>query len=343
MTPTPYGFRVMGGPDNARHPVDYGKAFAAYCQADPAARPEVPAYLSAFTFPIEFCRHLGATGSTRDYRGPVGVPSIKWDIDRACLDVSTLSETPYVFNAHSIDAALHDTRRLASFLVDHYLLDDDDLLIGFSGLKGCHVELPVGGMVEPSPAANVVCRLFAQHVADEIGVVIDTGVYDKVRPFRAWNSRHPKTGLHKIRVGLDALLVSTAESIVRRAVEPVPFDPPVPAPSPSLASDWEKAARTVRRQVEKRRERRAGPADLGVNALTRQLIVEPAAVEVGDRHRRLFSAAANLAEFESADDLILAVLTEPGFDIGLPPREVERQIRTGIAHARGQRGEGGAA
>jgi hypothetical protein len=93
--------------------------------------------------------------------------------------------------------------------------------------------------------------------------------------------------------------------------------------------------------VEKRRERRAGPADLAVNALTRQLIVEPAAVEVGDRHRRLFSAAANLAELDR-DDLIVALLTEPGLDTGLPPREVERQIRTGIAHARRQRGEGGA-
>jgi hypothetical protein len=73
--------------------------------------------------------------------------------------------------------------------------------------------------------------------------------------------------------------------------------------------------------------------------LTRQLIVEPIAVEVGERHRRLFSAAANMAEFETIDGLILAVLTEPGLDTGLPPREVERQIHTGIEHARRQRGE----
>jgi hypothetical protein len=149
--------------------------------------------------------------------------------------------------------------------------------------------------------------------------------------------------LHKIRVGLDTLLVSTAESIVRRSVEPVAFDVPAPAPSPSLAAAWEMAARVVCRQVEERRERRAGSADraVSVNALTRQLIVEPAAVEVGERHRRLFSAAANLAELDR-DDLILALLTEPGLDTGLPPREVERQIRTGIVHARRQRGEGGA-
>ena len=70
--------------------------------------------------------------------------------------------------------------------------------------------------------------------------------------------------------------------------------------------------------------------------------MEPESVEVGERHPRLFSAAANLAEFETIDDLIVAVLTEPGLDIGLPPREVERQIRCGIEHARRKTGEGGA-
>ena len=77
MTSTPYAFRIMGGADNARQLVDYGKAFHAYCNADPAARPEIPAYLSAFVYPVEFRRHLETTESTRDYHGPVGVPSIK--------------------------------------------------------------------------------------------------------------------------------------------------------------------------------------------------------------------------------------------------------------------------
>jgi len=179
-----------------------------------------------------------------------------------------------------------------------------------------------------------------EHAANEIGVTIDTGVYDKVRPFRAWNTRHPRTGLHKIKVELDDLLVSSAESITRRAVEPIPFDPPTPAPSPSLLAAWNDAERDVRRRQTERQARRTESADAGLNAVTRQLIVEPIAVEVGERHRRLFSAAANMAEFETIDGLILAVLTEPGLDTGLPPREVERQIRTGIEHTRRQRGEG---
>jgi hypothetical protein len=326
MISTPYGFRLLGGTDNARRLVDHDKAFAAYCHADPAARPEIPAYLSAFVYPVEFRRHLESTGSTRDYRGPVGVPSIKWDIDRE----------------GNIDAALHDTRRLAAFLADQHHLDAHDLLIGFSGSKGFHVELPVGWTVEPSPDANMTCRLFAECAAREIGVSIDSGVYDRVRPFRAWNSLHPKTGLHKIRIDLDDLLVSSAESIARLAVEPIGFDPPAGTSSPSLLAAWQAAECDVRRRQAERQTARTGSSEGRINALTRQLIVEPTAVKAGERHNRLFSSAANLAEFATIDDLIHDILTEPGLDIGLPPREVERQIRTGIEHARRQRGEGGA-
>jgi hypothetical protein len=331
MISTPYAFRIMGGTVNTRRLVDYAKAFRAYCNADPAARLEVPAYLSAFVYPVEFRRHLELTGSTRDYRGSVGVSSIKFDVDRD----------------GNLDAALHDTRRLAAFLVDRYRLDADDLMIGFSGSKGFHVELPVGWTIEPSTDANMTCRRFAEHVARERGVTIDSGVYDKVRPFRAWNSKHLKTGLYKVRISLDELLYLRVDAIACRAVEPIPFNPPPGASSPSLVADWEQATRDVCRQVEERQARRTGLTDTGltdtgINALTRQLIVDPIAVEVGERHRRIFSAAANLAEFVTMDDLIRAILTEPGLNTGLSPREVERQIRTGIEHARRQRGEGGA-
>jgi hypothetical protein len=333
MTPTPYGFRLLGSTDNTRQLVDYRKAFDAYCHADPAARPEIPAYLSAFTYPVEFKHHLESTGSTRDYRGPVGVPSIKWDLDR-----------------NNLDDALHDCRKLAAYLADRYRLDEE-LLIGFSGGKGFHIEMPFDHpyLVQSSPYADQVCRAFAEWIAQQVGVTIDTGVYDKVRPWRAWNSRHPRTARYKVRIALDDLLVSSAQSIVSRAVEPVPFHSDwlgihfAAVGDPCWVEDWLSQERAVRCQVEERQaSRRAGSSDAGLNALTRQLIVEPTAVEVGERHRRLFSAAANLAEFQTIDDLILAILTDPGLDTGLPPREVERQIRTGIEHARRQRGEGGA-
>lgn len=60
----------------------------------------------------------------------------------------------------------------------------------------------------------------------------------------------------------------------------------------------------------------------------------------GDRHRLLFSAAANLAELGCPSALAHALLTEGALDSGLPPAEVRRQIECGLKHATGQGGNG---
>jgi hypothetical protein len=323
MISTPHGLRVLGSLDNPRWLVDYRETFVGYCRAYPKLRLDVPGYLSLLSYPGAFREYIETKQSTGLYRGPVGVPKIAWDIDRA----------------GNLDAALRDCRRLAAYLADRYALDDSDLLIGFSGQKGFHVELPVGWTIEPAVDANGIARVFAERAAREVGIQIDRGVYDRVRLFRAWNTLHPKTGLFKIRIGLDDMLHASLTWIAQRAVQPIGFEPPAGSSSPSLLAAWSEAEQAVRQPVEKRP---AGPTDAAINALTRELILNPVEVEVGERHRRLFSAAANLAEFANIDDLIKTLLTEPGLDTGLPPAEVERQIRTGIEHARRQRAEGGA-
>jgi hypothetical protein len=271
-------------------------------------------------------RHVEATGSTRDYAGPVGVPALRWDIDR--------DGDPA--------AALNDARRLTLYLADRY--GDRGLSVHFSGSKGFHVEADTGGAVEPAPDAHLVARQVAETAAGTVGVGIDTGVYDRLRLWRAPNSKHPRTGLFKVRIELDDLPHATTEGVRRRAAEPIPYDPPaLAAPPPQLLDDWRRAERAVRDRKDRQSEQRQGPGEGGarVNALTLDLIRRPEEVEVGDRHRRLFSSAANLAEFTSVEDLVAALLTEPGRDTGLPPREVERQIRCGIDHARRRHGEGG--
>ena len=70
-------------------------------------------------------------------------------------------------------------------------------------------------------------------------------------------------------------------------------------------------------------------------------MTDPTAVEVGERHKVIFSAAADLAGFGTVDDLVAALLTDPALDTGLPPGEVARQIRCGLDH--GRCGGGGAA
>src|SRR5262249_2439605 len=120
----------------------------------------------------------------------------------------------------------------------------------------------------------------------------------------------------------------------RLAAGPIAFDIPPPVAHPAILAEWAKAASEVRavttqRRVDRRRDR-VGASK--INSLTWAFIHEGASE--GERHRRLFSAAANLAEFAGVEDLISAILTTPGIDSGLPAREVDRQIRCGIEHVR---------
>jgi hypothetical protein len=324
---TPIAFRVLGSADGRRDLVSYRKALARYAGADPVVHPEIPAFLSIYAFPDAMRQHVETTGGTAGYAGPVGVPALRFDVDR--------DGDP--------DAALRDVRRLAEHLAERY--GDEGLSVFYSGSKGYHVEADTAGAVEPTEDAHQIARQIAETIAGEAHVTIDTSVYDRVRLWRAPNSRHPRTGLYKVLVELDDLPRSTTDGVRRHAVEPIPYDPPAPpSPPPQLLDDWRRAAQAVRQRADERRERRqaVGDGNACINALTRLLITRPEEIAVGDRHRLLFSAASNLGEFTNVEDLIVALLTPPGLDTGLPPKEVARQIRCGLDHAR-RRTEGGAA
>ena len=79
---------------------------------------------------------------------------------------------------------------------------------------------------EPAADFHRIARQFAEQLAAAAGVAIDSSVYDRVRAFRAPNSRHPKTGLHKRRLEFDELLYVTTAAILERAAEPEPFELP---------------------------------------------------------------------------------------------------------------------
>ena len=232
-----------------------------------------------------------------------------------------------------IDAALEDARRLAVTLADGYGFDDAAQLWFFSGSKGFHCGLP-SGLWKPEPSANFhrIARRVAESIAQTAGVVVDTSIYDAVRAFRAPNSRHPKTGLHKVRLEVSALMAWGASAILKYAAEPRGFEPPeLPEESADFfVANWDTAATQVRAEAYAIRERRAAVAVDGakLNKLTLTFIREGAAV--GDRHRLLFSAAANLAECNCPPALAFELLTEAALDTGLPPGEVKRQIECGL-------------
>jgi hypothetical protein len=316
---TPYGF-IAFGVESRRHLVDRARTVAGYCECDTAAILDAPSFVSAFAFPQEMRQHLHATGTTAGYGGPVGVPSLMWDLDR-----------------DDLADALRDAARLVDCLHDRYTIDPSALMVGFSGSKGLHLELPIPtGVVEASPYANLTARHLAEEAASEAGVEIDTGIYDKVRLWRLWNTRHLHTHLHKVRLEADDLLMLSPDSVRRLAAHPRDFTPPAPVFSPKLFETLAQAGREVRHRIEQRAEANARRVYSARPLMRHTLDLIRDGCGVGERHRRLFSAAADMARYENVEELVAAILSEPGRDLGLPPREVDRQIACGIRHGRGE-------
>jgi hypothetical protein len=313
-----YGYRIVGNTAGRRRFVDAAAALAGYAACDPRAEVAREAYLSAFWFGTDFRAYLAQTGSTKGFDGLCWAPFVWWDIDA--------EDDP--------QAALDGARRLTAAILDRYrVLDDEELLRFFSGSKGFHVGLPLCWDAPPSLDFNRVVRRFAEGFAQLAGVSIDASIYDKVRAFRAPNSRHPKTGLHKRRLTHDELMGLSLDGIRRLAESPEPFALPAPAAAcEQAAAEWCDAAARVREEAEGKARRRNAVAN-GTPMLNRQTLdfIRDGA-EQGDRHRLLFSAAANLAEFACPPALAHALLTEAALDSGLSPSDVRRQIECGLNH-----------
>ncbi|MFM7136923.1 MAG: DNA primase [Planctomycetota bacterium] len=325
-TTHPHGFRIVGPCSGDRRRVDAAAAFQAYCHCDARAGVDREAYLSAFQFDAGFAEHLARTGSPAGFSGATWAPFVWLDVDRE-------------ESAGGIARALADTKRLVDTLDERYAVPRAVLLPFVSGGKGFHVGIPTA-LWAPTASADfhAVARQFAETVAAAAGVTVDVSVFDRVRAFRAPNSRHPKSGLHKRFVPVEILDTVTVNGVRSLAAKPEPFDVPSTdgvASADMLVAVWDSAARAVAANaaaVEQRRQEVAsGDRAVTVNKLTRAFL--NGEVEAGDRHRLLYSAAANLAELGCPLPALLALLTEPALDTGLPPKDVARQIECGHAAA----------
>jgi len=328
MTPSDFnfGYRISGGVFNKRLLVDASAAFVGHAQCDPKANINSECYLSAFRFADDFKVHLEETNSTKGFVGPTWTNFLWFDIDK-----DELSE------------ALQDVRKLTITMRERFGIAGDSLLIFYSGSKGFHVGLPTSfWQAVPAVEFHHYCRKFAEHLATVAGVQIDSAVYDRVRAFRAPNSRHQKTGRYKRFVSFDTLMTSTVDSITELATEPVPFTlPSTPSPNVAAIQDWQVAIETTESQqvaVKKASQAKAAgtqnsQCDATLNRATLNFIREGA--NTGDRHRLLFSAAANLAELGCTQELALALLSESALDSGLPPSNVRRTIECGLKHPSG--------
>jgi hypothetical protein len=322
-----YSFRILGPTRGRRLLVDADAALDAYRRCDARARADEESYVGVFRFGEDFATHLARVRSTAGFAGRTWATHVWLDIDR-------LPEQG------GVARAISDSQRLVATLEERYLVPVEALAPFISGGKGCHIGLPTTLW---SPAGgegfHEVTREFATRIAAAADVMIDKSIYDRVRAFRAPNSRHPKTGLHKRFVPPQQFGLLSLDDAMRLAASPAPFEwPDLTGESklPSLVAEWQAATEAVAARRAAMDDRLRAIADgteaVRVNRLTLDLI-RGERVEVGDRHRVIYSAARNLAEAGAPRHLVVGLLREAALDTGLPPREVDRQLECGFLAA----------
>lgn len=312
------GTYVLGPVHGHRQVVDWAGQFRDQNELADHIDPEREAYLSLFSYPrTEFCRHfVSAGGSPRGYAGPAACPLLVLDVDRK----------------EDLAVALADTRQLVRHLLVRYGSSIDDLVsIYFSGSKGFHVGIPMPAF-SPTCGVPTTCKKLALAIAVSAGVTIDAACYDHQRLLRLPNSRHPKTGLYKRPLTLEELFRLRIGRIQDLARDPAGYAIPTCAGrNQHLEGDWVAAsvAHPFRCAAQS-----AAPRPV-VPKFVRDFIGF-ADIQNPGRAVTLFRCAAALAEAETPDAVIYGLLEEPALKSGLEPAEVQRQINSGINHARGQ-------
>jgi hypothetical protein len=314
------GAFVLGAPTSPRALVRHAELLTAY--ADAALDDEREGYLSHFAFGPDLQAHFAANRqSVAGFAGPCWCRWLVMDIDRADLA-----------------DALADARRLVTFLHQRYPESQDEMPVYFSGGRGFHVLIDLAHNPAPAVGFPRVARTFAESLAARAGVQIDLSVYDIAHIIRLPNTRHPRTGLFKRRIEADTLFRLEMPGILEHSKHPAGDGiPAVRRPPALLSGDW----RDAETETARAHEARAGiRRDLAAAPDTRapRYLVDflRFGVEEGKRHRTLFQCSAWLTEQGAPPSLVVALLTEPGRDVGLMPKDVDRQIACGIEHARRQ-------
>ncbi len=328
------GAFLLGAPTAHRALARHADLLAAYADGLMLERDATgEAYLSHFAFGAEMQSYFAA--NRRSVAGFVGPCWCRWLV----LDIDQPGD---------LAAALADARRLVTALYHRYPETVGDVPVYFSGGKGFHVLVELAHNPPPAVGFQHVARTFAESLAARAGVKIDTAIYDVNHIVRLPNTRHPKTGLFKRFIASESLFQLNLQGILEAAKHPagegIPTVRGVPA---NLAEDWRAAELATARATEARAERRGACAGTPDERAPRYLLdLLRFGVDEGERHQAVFRCAAWLTEQGAPPSLVFALLTEPGRDVGLAPKDVDRQIACGIEHARRQndeQAEGGAA
>lgn len=313
------GAIVRGHPSGARRVCAWDDAFNSYLSGDAPSDDEC--YLSAFCYPkSEYIAHVKRHGF-KGYTGPVSARYIPLDFDS--------ESNP----ADAIEAA----RRLVCFIEAKASGDLGAVIVTYSGGKGCHIRLPIGGlMTAPGPDFPKICRGFCALLCREAGAAhLDGAIYDAARIIRMPNTRHPKTGRLCVPIPPGDFIRMDARAVIALG-EGGRRDGTPSRPYTDTWCSWELQGIWNRAVdfVEKKAASVPGGASErdNLNRSTIEFIADGAAN--GERHNRLFQAACNLGEFGADERLARALLVEAARDSGMPMKEIMDTITAGVAHGR---------
>jgi hypothetical protein len=324
-----HGLICIGTTQALRDVVGWRQTFSTWCEGGDGSSLGHAAFLSAYAFGPDVREYMAGSsdgkkaGSVSGYTGIAYGPLFPFDIDRECED-----GTP------DLERARQDTVRLCEELVRRGV-PSEDVLVFSSGRRGFHVLTPASRFgAQPSRGFAVITGRVCKTIAESVGVVLDQHLYTRLQPMRTPNSRHEKTGLFKVRLSIEELVAASIDDITSLASDPRPF--PAPAldgePVERLVELWREAEREHRHEMSVRSRAVMGPDGFhGITRETWDFLINGA--REGERADRTFKAAANLSDFDSAEDLITALMARPTALCGLPPAEAEGHIASALRRA----------
>ena len=127
---------------------------------------------------------------------------------------------PIDIDSDDIACALEDTRKLKAHLTNHFRVEEDLIVVQFSGSKGFHVSLPSNLFaLKPSSDSHLILKYIVRLIVPK-EISYDEQIYSRNRLLRLENTKNPKSGLYKIRLIGEEIDTMSIDDITLLAKEP---------------------------------------------------------------------------------------------------------------------------
>lgn len=125
------------------------------------------------------------------------------------------------FDSEDLEASKQDTIKAISRLVDDYGIDESSIQVYYSGSKGFNVVITIDKYLKPEQVRRIALEKIGQGDLR----TLDETLYDHTQVLRLPGTKHQKSGLYKIPLSIDDLIVLDIDSIKEKAVNPDSIEP----------------------------------------------------------------------------------------------------------------------